>query len=102
MHIATVSEYICRFAFLCLEDLVSFLSSILSLALTVLVLSFLQGFLSPEGKELMETSHLVLSVPRSLTLYTLSLYLFPDAAGGGGGISEDCREMSRLFSFAEQ
>jgi hypothetical protein len=47
----------------------------------------LQSFLNPEGSDLMETSHLGLTVPRSLTLWSLpscgSLYLFPSAAGGG-------------------
>jgi hypothetical protein len=58
-----------------------------SLGITIL----LTPFLSPKGKEFMETPHLILNVPRSLTLYTLSLYLLPDAAGEGRGISEDCR-----------
>lgn len=44
-----------------------------------------QGFLSSEGRNLMKTSHLGLSVLRSLTLSIMSgcrsMYLFPSAAG---------------------
>ena len=65
----------------------------------------LQCFLSSVGRDLMETSHLGLSVPRSLTLCMLSgycsLYLFLSAAWGeaslitaeqGTGLWAECHE----------
>ena len=56
------------------------------LTLTLFLLPPLaQGSLSPEGKNLMETFYLGLSVPRSLVLSIMhgcgSLILFPSAAG---------------------
>lgn len=53
----------------------------------------------------METSHLGLRVPRSLTLYNVrlgggvSLYLFPSAAGGS--LSDDGRASCQSMSIAE-
>ena len=71
VHAAKVCESICGSALLCLEGLISLLSS-LPLALTIFVLLLLQSSLIPEGENLMETSHLGLSVPRSLTLHIVS------------------------------
>lgn len=50
------------------------------------ILPLLQGFLSIERRDLIETSHLGQSIPRSLTLHIISgrgsLYLFPFDARG--------------------
>ena len=43
------------------------------LALTLFLPTLLEGSLSPEGRDLMETSHLGLRVPRSLTLHKVQL-----------------------------
>lgn len=55
------------------------------LALTALLLPFLQGSLSPKRRDLMDTSHLRRSFSRSFTLCTLShcrsLYLFASPTG---------------------
>ena len=47
------------------------------LALTLLLPPLLQGFLSPVVRDLMETSHLGLSVQKSLILYSLLHYSIP-------------------------
>ena len=51
------------------------------LAVTISLHPLFQSSLSPERRDLMKTSHLGLSMPRSLTFCTLfsceSLYLFP-------------------------
>lgn len=54
------------------------------LALILFLPPLLLGSLSPEGRDLIQTSLLGLSVLRPLTLCVLSesLYLFPSAAGG--------------------
>ena len=76
------------FAHTDLVVLVSLVSSIPSgsCALSVLFLPpVLQSFLSSDGRDLLETSYLELSVPRSLTLIVMpgcgSQYLFPSASG---------------------
>lgn len=46
-----------------------------SLALTLLLPPLLQGSLNAEGMDLMVASHLGLSVPRSLTLYSVCLWV---------------------------
>ena len=55
-------------------------------ALTSFLSPHPQGSLSLKGRGLMETSYLELSLPKSLTLCTLSgcgsLYFFPSTAGG--------------------
>lgn len=57
------------------------------LALTFFMPPVLQGSLSPEERHLMEECHLVLSIPRSLTLCTVSTCesqnLFPSTTGAG-------------------
>lgn len=62
------------------------LVSFISYGSYTLFISLLQDSLSPEERKLMETFHLGLSVPRSLTLCVLSsygsLYLFSSAAEG--------------------
>jgi hypothetical protein len=72
-----------------LQDLVFMVSSSPSSYSTTL--PPLQGSLSPQGSDLIETSHLGLSVPRSFTFCVTSgcgsLHLFPSAAGGS--FSED-------------
>ena len=64
-HALLVSELIHGLVFLYLEGPLSLVSSIPSGAYTFLP-PLLQGSLNHEGKDLMETSHLGLSVPRSL------------------------------------
>lgn len=72
-----------------LEGLVSLVCSIPSV--TIFLHHFVKGSLSPDGKVLMETSHLGLIVLRSFIHFTLSncgfLYLFLSSAGGS--FSED-------------
>jgi hypothetical protein len=68
---ATVTMSPCASALLYLEGFFPwYLPS--SLGLTVLPILFPQGSLSPEGRDLMEASHLGMSVPRSFTFCTLS------------------------------
>ena len=75
MPAASVSMFICALDMLCLDGLVSLVSSTSSGSYT----------LSPEGKGLEESCYLRLSVPRSVTICTFggsgSLYLFPSTAG---------------------
>jgi hypothetical protein len=66
VHAATVCESICGSALLCLEGLISLLSSFY-FGTYHLCASSPAEFPDPQG--LMETSHLGLSVPRSLTLH---------------------------------
>lgn len=77
---AMVSALIRLLALLCLECLAPLMSSLL--ALTAFPLPLPLDFLSPEERDLLEISQLGLSVPRSLTFYTMSNcgYLFPPAA----------------------
>ena len=56
------------------EDTASSVSSVPS-AFTVFLLPPRQGSLSPEGKDLMEASCLGLSLPKSLSLCTLSSWI---------------------------
>lgn len=56
VHVATVSEFLCVSTGLCLEGLVSLVSSI-HLGFSSLSITFLLGFLYTEGKILIETFH---------------------------------------------
>lgn len=75
---------------LCLEGLVLLMSSIPT-GSYILSTVLSQNFLSPDRRYLIETSHLGVNGPRSLTFRSLSgcgsLYLFLYASGGG--ISDD-------------
>jgi hypothetical protein len=59
----------CASVLLCLEDTVSLVSSIISWSYNLSSLP--QGSLSPEGRNLMKTSPLGISVPRFLAIFTL-------------------------------
>lgn len=79
-HVATDFEFICVLILLCLEGFFLPCCPPYALTLTVFPFPLLQGSLSCEGRDLMETCHLGLSVPGTFTLFTLSncgsLYFF--------------------------
>lgn len=69
----SLCEFICARALLGLEDLVSL---VFPLALTFSLPPLLQSSLISEGKDLIETSHLGMHVPRFLTLCPLDHCIF--------------------------
>lgn len=69
MHAATISVSYCVSVWLCLKGLFSLVSSVPSASYT---LRLPRESLSPKGRGLVETSHIGLSVSRSLTLHIAS------------------------------
>lgn len=70
----TFCEVMCASFLLCLQDLVS-LPFLSSWALTIFLPARPQSSLYPEGKDLMETCNLGLSVPRPVTLHSVQLWV---------------------------
>ena len=66
--ILPISMGLCVLVLLCLEGLVFFVSSI-PLAFTIFLSPLLHSFLIPEGMDLIETSHLGLSVTHIVLLW---------------------------------
>ena len=65
-----------------------------SLAPTLFLPPLLLGSLNPEGRDLVEKSHLGLSVPRSIILSGCGpLYLFSSAAEGSLMMDEQCTDL---------
>jgi hypothetical protein len=87
--ICVICEFICVICeFICVASRRScFLGVFYSLLILTISLPPLpQSFLGPQGRDLLVTSHLGLSLPRSIILFTVSgcgpLYLFLSMAGG--------------------
>jgi hypothetical protein len=63
----------------------------LSMALTIFMPHFLHWFLNPEGRYLMKTNHLRLSIPSSLTVgfYIIHLLLIGYSSTSEGSLFDD-------------